>query len=172
MSFSDLAKSENGTLELDRPFTAWSFEYWSGGQFHVDPETIAELMSADWLEITGDYGSRQLWVAVEWDEGCETVEALEAYPLIDDGFLSQIEMEWAEEAIGDTVADLSIWAYRRGLERISDWIEANLQERWHTVVERLTIDPVMELSGAYWQTDGMEGEIIAAALAMGRKAAK
>lgn len=100
---------------------------------HKDIEGVYELF--------GDFGSYAIViradVAEENEEIRDTLNALENYPVIDDGDSSAVELEWQQEAMKDIIHDIE-----RDLDKRTDLDEyiPNLTD----ILEKITTDNTLE----------------------------
>jgi hypothetical protein len=59
----------------------------------------SEFDGVDLIILEGDYSSESAYLATDCEEYDDIARALSDYPVLDDDELSQIEMEWCEEAL-------------------------------------------------------------------------
>lgn len=108
----------------------------------------------DVYEIYGGYGTRGVGVALSCnsDDIRETLEALDAYPILDEDHWCQLERELEEEALSDYALD-EFWSELVG--RYDDRNELYtgddfLLDEWEEREKRQLFEWAMEESGTYW----------------------
>jgi hypothetical protein len=88
----------------------------------------------DVIHVTGDYGSECVLIRQGWDWGKETTDALEDYPCINEERVSEVEMQWEEEAWKD-------WLYYDLSRFLRDKADSLLE----TYFDKLSDDAAWEL---------------------------
>jgi hypothetical protein len=124
------------------------------------------------LHATGDFGSETVWLRKDWEQTAEILEALESYPSLDDDKVSQIELDWENEAWESWLKyDLIRAAFPWGEaadDLLRDLVEeapdGQLFEAYRDACEETNTYPEAEYSGVHVDVDRIKDAFRAAVL--------
>jgi hypothetical protein len=127
-------------------------------------DTAKELRTRpDVIHVEGDFGSECILIREGWD--ADTIAALEDYPCLSDERVSQVEMQWEEEAWRDWLrGDLSRFIGKQGSERLGNYFDALddgvAWELYREAMEAPNTYPVGEYNGVHVDVDSVGPELL------------
>lgn len=123
---------------------------------HSEWTPVSPAQDTTLVLTCGNYSSEQAWL-LDTPEARETLDALEDYPAIDDGAISEIEMEWEQEAWTSWLRSDLIRAMRKIDEDFAEQAEnlddAILFQAYRDAMDSTNTYPEAEYSGVYVDVD-------------------
>lgn len=121
-----------------------------------EKELIDEITATkpEVIDVYGDYSYRQVWIRKDIDEQEKYTNRLENYPCLDEGKMTEIELDWEYKAWNDWLKSDLISSLPDGIQYLVDDMDNNqLFSLYRQVMEECNEYPEVEYDGVYVDVD-------------------